>query len=110
MGVEVDFAVAATPREPDAFSDQPAAEAQPAGLRLDQEEAQPGHPVGLLDQADGADGLAVALGDPATLALGVELADELRDDLGDQRLEALVEPVLLRVEDAVTVDDPAHVA
>jgi hypothetical protein len=56
------------------------------------------------------DDLAVPFGDPAAFPCGVEGLDEFGDDLRHQRLEPLVPAIVLRIERAVTVDDPAHVA
>src|ERR1039457_6994965 len=42
--------------------------------------------------------------------LGIVVADELSDDLGDERLERTVQSVLLCVQDAVTIDHPSHIA
>src|SRR5438067_13077494 len=53
---------------------------------------------------------ARALGDPAAAAPWIEVAQELGDDVGDQRLEQRAPTVLLLVEDAVALDHPAHVA
>ena len=56
--------------------------------RFDQEQSEFGHAHRLLDQEDRADQLAVVLRDPATLAVRVEILDELRRDFRDQGLEA----------------------
>ena len=81
----------------------------PARARFDEQQPELRDGVALPDAEDRADPLAVELGDPAALALRVEVLDELRDDRRDERLEALVPAVLLPVERAVTLDDPAHV-
>jgi hypothetical protein len=57
-----------------------------------------------------ADRSAVALGDPAALPPGIVVAPELRDDLGDQRLEPGIEAVLIGIQDAVAMHDPAEIA
>ena len=81
-------AVADLAREADALVDQPRADAEPARLRLDQQQPQLGDASSTaLDQEHAADVLAVALGDPAALALRIEAPHEARHDLGDQRLE-----------------------
>src|SRR5258708_38183675 len=54
--------------------------------------------------------MAVVFRDPAAFALGIEIPDELSDDLGDQRLKAFVVAVFLGVKNSVPVDDPAHVS
>ncbi len=38
------------------------------------------------------------------------MSDEFGRDVGDQRLEASVPAILLRVERGVAMDDPTHVA
>jgi hypothetical protein len=57
-----------------------------------------------------ADPLAIHLGDPAALAMRVELCDELRHDARDQGFEALIPAVFTRIELAVRLHHPAHVA
>ena len=64
----------------------------------------------LLHEEHGADDLAVALGDPAALARRIEVVEEVGADARDQRLELGVVAPLARVERAVAMDDPAHVA
>jgi hypothetical protein len=51
-----------------------------------------------------------ALGDPAALARGVEVLEELRDDVGRERFVFRRPAVFLGVERALPRDDPAHVA
>src|SRR5437660_682879 len=104
------LAVTGGTREADALVHQTAADAQPARLRLDQEQAQLADRLCRLDQKDASHTLAMALGDPAPLALGVEVIDESGDDAGHERLEVLVPAVLLGVQRAVPLDHPAHVA
>src|SRR5262249_27963541 len=58
---------------------------------------------------DRSDDRAVLFGDPAALARRIVVRAELRDDVGDQRLEVRAPAVLLRVERAVAVDDPSEV-
>src|SRR5215468_1938716 len=90
--------------------DQPRADANPARLALHQQQPQPCHLVAVLDDEHRADVFAVALGDPAALALGIEIAHEGGDDLGGERLEAVVPAIFAAVDQAVLGDDPAHVA
>src|SRR6266550_4610117 len=96
--------------EPDAFDDESRANAEAARLRLDEQEAKLRDGLGLPDAEHAADTLPVDFGDPTPLALGIEVGDELRDDLRHQRLERFVPPVLLPVERAVPLDDPTHIA
>src|SRR4051812_18506681 len=98
---ERDPAVAGQPREADAFVDEPRADAEAARGRLDVEHAQFRDGSGLLHQEDRAGNLAISLRDPAALARGVEVLDELGGDLRHERLEPLVVAVFLRIEDAV---------
>ena len=104
------LAVSGGTREADALVHQTAADAQSARLGLDQEQAQLADRLCRLDQKDASHTLAIALGDPAPLALGVEVIDESGDDAGHERLEVLVPAVLLGVQRAVPLDHPAHVA
>jgi len=112
VGPESDFAVADVAGELSTLADECAAEAETARGGVDEEETETGGGAGffVFDEEDGADGLAVALGDPAALACGVEVVDEVGGDSGDEGLEALVPAVLAGVEEAVTLDDPAHVS
>src|SRR5215210_1600191 len=105
-----DLPVAGQSGEANAFFHQPAADAKPAGLRLDEEKTQLGDLLRLPDEKHTADDLAIPLGDPAPLQLRVGLLDELRNDLRHERLEPLIPAVLSGVEDPMTVNDPPHVA
>ncbi len=66
--------------------------------------------VGRPDKKDRAHRLAADLGDPAMLARRVVRPDELRRDLGGQRLEADVPAIFLRIQRAVARNHPADVA
>lgn len=105
-----DLAVAGLPRKADAFLDKPAADPEPARLRLDDQHAQPGDRVAFLDDKHRADPHAILLGDPALVARRVEVAQEPGDDFGDIGFHLVIETVFLRIERAVAIDDPAHVA
>src|SRR4029077_11652187 len=61
------------------------------------------------DQKNAPGTTTVNFRDPAALVRGIELSGELGGDGGDQRLELLVPAVLLEVQRAVALDDPAHV-
>src|SRR5690606_448667 len=104
--------IAHLPRETRALVDQSAADAEPARTRLDEQHPQLRHPLAfrMLHEHHRADVLAILLSDPAALTLWIEVADEVRDDLRDERLEALVPAVLAVVEHTVAVHDPTHVA
>src|SRR3954470_6599204 len=58
----------------------------------------------------GLKALAVALRDPAALACGVEVLNEIRHNPRSQGLKSLVPPILLRVESSLTMHDPPHIA
>src|SRR5215211_4742418 len=105
-----DLPVTGLSGEADAFFYQAAADAQPSCFRFDEEKSQLGGLLRLLDDEHGADDLAFSLGDPAPLHSRVVVLDELRHDLRHERLEPLIPAVLCGVENAVAVDDPAHVA
>src|ERR1051325_3724685 len=112
---ERELAVSGLAREPDARLDESRAQARAARGRVDEQEpelrdrgrgprrhAVVGAPTSLLvlrrDEEDAPHVLAVHLGDPATLAPGIVL----RAELG-------VPAVLLRVQRAVPLHDPAEV-
>src|SRR3954471_13785724 len=97
-------------RKAQAFVDEALAQAQPARLRIDDEQTELRDLVGLLHHEDRADALAVLLGNPAALLPGIEVLDELCGDPGDQRLVAGVPAVFLRIERGIRGCDPAHVA
>src|SRR5215470_11343621 len=70
--------------EADALLDETAADAAPARMRLDYQEAQPGDAIASIDQHHRTSRRAVKLGNPAGFAGGVVAALEIRDDPGDQ--------------------------
>src|SRR5207247_1247144 len=96
-----ELAIPCCARETDAFGDESRANAEAARLRLDEQEAKFRDGLGLPDAEHAARALVIDLGDPAALALAIEVGDELRDDVRDERLERFVPPVLLPVERAV---------
>src|SRR4051812_7599563 len=98
---ENDPAVAAVARKSDALSDEAPANPEPARGRLDEQQAQLRDRCGLLDEKDGTDRFATPLGNPAAFTPRLEVLHEFGDDSRDQRLEALVVPPLLRIEEAV---------
>src|SRR5258708_9849471 len=69
--------------EAEAFGSQRAADAKATCRGLDDQEPELRHRVAAPDQHYRADRLAVELGDPAALALGVMGLEKLRGDLGD---------------------------
>ena len=118
VGPQDDAPVAGGAGEALALVDEARADAEAARRRLDQQQAQlrravddgAAAVVARLDEEDAADVDAVALGDPARFALGVEAVDEVGGDPRDQRFEADVPAVFGGVEAAVTIDRPADVA
>src|SRR3984893_5247743 len=88
-------------RGADALLDQRAADAEPACLSLDHQQAKFCDLVGAFHQAHRSDGLAAVLGDPTMRAGGIVAIYELRADLGDQRLVADVPAILLGIGDAL---------
>src|SRR6266404_6116371 len=93
-----------------AFLHQAMANAEAARLLLDKEQTQLGDFGTFLDQENGADDLAVAFGDPAAFAFGVEILDEFGGNASHQGLEGLVPAIFLSIKQRLSVDDPAHVA
>src|SRR5947209_7706511 len=74
------LAIAPLARAADALLDQRTADAEPARLLLQAEQPQLCDAVAAIDEEDRADPLAVDLGDPAMLARGIEILDELPAD------------------------------
>ncbi len=107
---ERDHAVTGPPGEADAFVYEPAADAQSTRRRLDIEKTESRDSLRILHTKDRADYFAVALGDPAPLALRIEALKEFCGDFGDEGFELLVPAVLLVVEHALPVNDPADVS
>src|SRR5581483_11826755 len=87
VGPKDDLAVAGAAGEGDALLDQALADAEAARLGIDDQKPELRHCRRFSDQKDRAHILSVLLRDPAALAHGIEAADELRRDLGHQRLE-----------------------
>ena len=112
VGPEGDLAVASVAGEVRALTDECAAEAETACGGLDEEETEAGGVgiFGVLNEEDAAEAFVIAIGDPATLAQGVEVVDEVGGDAGDEGFETFVPAILFGVEEAVTLDDPAHVS
>src|SRR5262249_17433413 len=94
----------------DAFINQLATDAETARRRLDIEQPQFGTRIAVAYQKYTAHHLAIALGDPEPLLVGIEALDERGGNLGDQPLEGRVPAILLRVEHGLAMDDPAEIA
>jgi hypothetical protein len=104
-------AIPGLPREVDAFLDKAPPDAEAARLRLQIEQPQPGHLVGLPDDHDRADHRALTLGDPASFAHRIRIAEEASGGFGDDPFEHTVRPAVFgRVERRVAMDDPAKIA
>src|SRR5262245_65676598 len=98
-----DLCVTFGPREAHAVIDKPGTQSKSARFRIHQQQAQP-RDIGLivLHQHDTADVLAVHLGDPAPLALGIEIVDEIGNDLRAQALKWITPAVLVQIKLGVT--------
>ena len=90
--------------------DQRTPDTEPARFFLHQQQPQLGEFVGRSHQEDRAERLAVCFRNPAMLARRVIVFDELRADLGDQRLVADVPAIFIGIGDGLSRDHPAHVA
>jgi two-component system cell cycle response regulator len=110
VGPQRDARVAGALGEAQALLDQARADAAAPRARVDEQQAQLRDVLLAAHAQHAAGGLAVDLGDPRGLAARVVVARVLGHDLRDERLEALVPAVLLRIEPAVSLDDPAEVA
>src|SRR5262249_24508418 len=103
-------AVAPRSRKPDALVNQAATDAEAARRGIDDQHPQFRDLLRFSNDEDAPHSLAITFRDPAALAPRIELLHELRDDGRNQRFEMLVVPVVPRIQGAVTIDDPAHVA
>ena len=110
VGPEGDALVARSAGEANALLDETGADAHAAGVGLDQKEAELGDLLLTLRAEHAPDQFAVELGHPSHVARGVAPLQVVGDDAGDERLEADIPAVLLGVQRAVALDDPAVVA
>ena len=96
---ECDLCISNGARKAHAFVDELRAQTQSASLRIDQKQPD-ACDAGLiiLHQQDTADVFAVQLGDPSSLALCVEVVDEIGDDLRAEAFERLAPTVFPQVE------------
>src|ERR1700751_5886740 len=108
---ERDSAVSDRAREANAFVDESFAEAESARSGLDEEQTQLRRVgfIGMVHKDDPAERDSVPLGDPAAVALGLLLIDEVGGDACDERFGGFVPAVFLSIESAVALDDPTHV-
>src|SRR5581483_7966614 len=102
--------VACLPGKGDAFGHQARADPEATRRRLDEKETQLGDGLRLFDEEHRSDDFTAAFGHPAALALRIEVLDERRHDRRDQRLEPFVVAVFVRIENAVAMNHPAHIA
>src|SRR2546428_8600543 len=109
IGPEHEFFVAMAPRKADALFDEAGAQAQTTCLGSDQTQSEFSHCLTGLHDKHGADDFTSHLGNPAAFSHRLVVVDEIRDDLGHERFKAFVPAVLLSVQDAVSVRDPAHI-
>ena len=110
VGPQRELTVADLACEAHAFLHEALADAEPPRPGLDEEQAQLGDRLRLLDAKHRPHVLPVQLRDPAALPLAVVVTDELGDDIGDQRLELLPPAVFPGIQRPVALYDPAHVA
>src|SRR6516164_5251811 len=104
------LSVAGATREADTFVHQALSDTQTPGLRLHQQQPEPGDLIGLSHQKHRAHYFAGAFGDPTPLLMGFEVVNEGGRDLGDHCFETLVPALLPRVEHSVAIDHPTDVA
>lgn len=99
MGPQRNLCVSHSARKAVALVDEPRAQTQPARLGVYKEQPDTCR-AGLiiLHQHHAADIFAVQLRDPASLALCVEVVDEIGDDLRAEPFERVAPTVLLEIE------------
>src|SRR5580692_11992024 len=64
----------------------------------------------MLDQKNVAHILTVDLGYPAALPVGIEVGDKSIHDACNEGFEGVVPSVLLRIANALPIDNPSHIA
>ncbi len=110
MGPERHLAVADRAGEGEAGAHQRIADAAAPGRRLDVEQPQPREPVALVGEDDRAGHGARQLGDPASVAALLVVAQETRDGVGDVVLQPAAPAIFLAVEDRLARGQEAEVA
>src|SRR6266576_3687253 len=75
LGPEHDFLIAGFAGEVDTFLNQPLADSQAPGGRIDDQETEFGNRRGLLNKKHRPDVFRVSLGDPATLSFWIQVLD-----------------------------------
>ena len=94
-------------READAFLDQPLADSHSPRRRLDKKKTQLGRGLRFSHQEDRSHDLGILFGDPAGITFWIQILHKVGHDLRYQRFEALVVPVLLGIQNAVTMYHPS---
>src|SRR5262249_1807563 len=93
---ECDLLVTGSVREADALVNEPRAQAQPTGLRINKQQAKASDATLVaLHQHDAADILAVQLSNPASFELWIEVIDEIGNDLRAKTFERFAPAVFL---------------
>src|SRR5579884_552659 len=110
VGPEHHLLIPPAARETDALLDEARAQPQATGSGFDEQEPEFRDRFAALYDKDGANNFSIHLRDPAAFSFRIVIIDEIRHDLGDKRLKMLVPAILLRVEDAMPVGNPAHVS
>src|SRR5262249_59029074 len=110
LGPQRHFPVAFLARRADALLDERAADAKPARFFLHQKQPQLCDVIAAVHQEDRAERLAACFRNPAMLARSVIGLDELRADLGDQRLVADVPAIFLGIGFCLARYHPTDVA
>jgi len=109
MGPELHLRIPFVPRKPHAGVEETAAQAPPARLGHQQEQAQLGRGLVEADTENTAQPLAIRLGDPAALAIGVMVGDEIVEDARHQRPETVIEPLGAGIVNPMLFDQPGGV-
>ena len=94
----------------DELVEQPAAEAEAADLRREQEPPDPGRPLALLGECQAARDLPLVLDDPSPAAGGPAALDRGGQVAGDVGLEAAADPVLAGVDRPMHPDQSLDIA
>src|SRR5690242_17989913 len=82
-----DFLISALASKLDAFAHEPTTDTESSRVWFDEEQPQLRDLVCVLDEKNRTDGFAIQFGNPAALAVGIEVLDELCPNVSHQRLE-----------------------
>jgi hypothetical protein len=102
--------VAGGPSEAHALLYQMASQTETPRRRFDQKQAELRKVIGFVHQKHRANAAAIPFRDPAGFPLRIEVPEELSGNLGDERLEGVVPPVFLCIQNAVPFSHPSHIA